>query len=69
MAELLVGQALNEMFRCLFQMSSDYAKIARNGEKLKGKHIINETIKEILDIEEKEVAPETSETESTVAES
>ena len=57
------------MFRCLFQMCNDFAKIARNGGKLKGKSITNSTIEEILAIEEKEVAAEASETESTVAES
>ena len=50
-------------------MCNDFAKIARNGGKLKGKSITNSTIEEILAIEEKEVAAEASETESTVAES
>ena len=50
-------------------MCSDFAKIARNGEKLYGKDIDIRVIREILAIEEKEIVSETSETESTVAES
>ena len=50
-------------------MCSDFAKIARNGENLVGKTIDISAIKDILAIEEKEIASETSETESTVLES
>ena len=66
-AELLVNQALNEIFRCLHQMTLDYKKIIKYGHRMiVGGKIAG--ISELLAIEEEDNTVQALETESTATE-